>query len=92
MLLGQSGAGLVVLCPLGVWSPQERGSPRQSNKCQLWSGLGTKLQREITLGERGLLQSLFSFLLPTLISAVFSRDEDIYMSPREGVKNSVFCS
>lgn len=59
----------------------------------------TKLLREATLGEQGLLQSLCSFLPSALTSAVFKAKDvspgdilRIAMTLREEVKNKVFGS
>lgn len=69
VLLEKSGAGLAVLPPLEIWNPLESNSGKRCirrydgkgdlSQKELWSELGTKLLREITLGEQGQLQSLF---------------------------------
>lgn len=81
MLLEKSGAGLAVLPALEVWNLLESNSGKRCiRRCdrkgdlsqkELWSELGAKLLREITLGEQGLLLSLCSLLPSALISAVF---------------------
>lgn len=101
VLLGQPGAGLAVLPLLGVWSLLESNSSKRcGRRCDRKGDLLFSQKQESTVvrarsktfGEWGLLLSLCSFLPPTLISATFSRDKDIFISPREGVKNELLCS
>lgn len=52
-------------------------------KSQLWTGLGTKLWREITLGEQGLLLSLCSFLPPRFLQCLAETRVFSYLPGKE---------